>query len=336
MFVSVVIPCRNEENYISLCVNSVLNNNYPQELTEIIIVDGMSDDNTLNIIKKFTENHNNIHLIPNDEKTTQWALNMGIKKSRGDVIIILGAHAELGENYIYGCVEFLKHNDEVACVGGLVENVFDNENSRIIGLAMSSKFGVGNVHFRTASKSAYVDTVAFGAYKREIFDKIGLFDEDLVRNQDDEFNYRITKNGFKIYLNAELKLRYFVRSSFQKLFNQYFQYGYWKVYVNKKHKTITTLRQIVPSLFVAFLVLGFIASYTGIYMRFLYRLMIFLYIVLSVRSGLYKVDKISELLKFMFSCFILHISYGSGYLLGIFDFLIMKKKPSSFTKKLTR
>lgn len=336
MNVSVIIPCRNEERYIAECIDSVITCNYPQDNLEIIVVDGQSSDATRDIVQKIREQFANIYLMDNPQQTTQWALNMGIKNASGDVIFILGAHAMMTGNYIGACVEILERHPEVGCAGGVTENIYADGLSGIIGRAMSGRFGVGNAHFRTGTKSGYVDTVAFGAYRKQVFDRIGFFDEELVRNQDDEFSYRMIKNGFKIYLDPALKLLYHARASFKSLFRQYFQYGYWKVYVNKKHKAITTLRQLVPALFVLFLFPGFLITFAGIYLRFFYRLTLLMYLLLAIRSGLYKVDKVKELMQYVWACFILHISYGSGYLYGILHFVMLRKKPSDFSKKLTR
>jgi len=336
MNVSVVIPCRNEERYIAECIESVIACNYPKEQLEIIVVDGQSTDATKETVVKLRERYANIYLLDNPQQTTQWALNMGVKNASGDVIIILGAHAMMTGDYIGSCVRILEAHPEVSCAGGVTENIYANGLSGIIGRAMSSRFGVGNAHFRTGTRSGYVDTVAFGAYRRQIFEAIGYFDEELIRNQDDEFSYRMIKNGYKIYLDTDLKLLYHTRASFKSLFNQYFQYGYWKVYVNKKHRAITTWRQLVPAFFVLFLFPGFLVTYVGIYIRFLYRLTLLVYILTAIRSGLYKVDTLKELMQFIWACFILHISYGSGYLYGILHFIIMRLKPSEFSKKLTR
>ncbi len=336
MNVSVIIPCRNEERYIAECIDSVLACNYPHDKLEIIVIDGRSNDATRDIVKKIQKQHANIYLMDNPGQTTQWALNMGIKNASGDVIFILGAHAMMTGDYIGACVKILEEHPEVGCAGGLTENIYANGLSGIIGRAMSSRFGVGNAHFRTGTKSGYVDTVAFGAYRKQVFDTIGYFDEELVRNQDDEFSYRMIKNGYKIYLNTDIKLLYYTRSSFRSLFKQYFQYGYWKVYVNKKHKTITTWRQLVPALFVLFLFPGYLFSLGNVYIGFLYKLTLLLYLIIAIRSGLYKVDKVKELMQYVWACFILHISYGSGYLYGLLHFILLRKKPSDFSKKLTR
>lgn len=336
MKVSVVIPCRNEEKYIAGCLDSVLASDFDTRQLDIIVVDGMSDDNTLAVVKKYMTWYACISLVENPGRTTQYALNKGIRLAKGDVVIILGAHAEVSPGYIAGCVAHLQSDRETVCVGGLVENIYDNNTSKIIGYAMSSRFGVGNARFRTGGSAGYADTVAFGAYRKEIFDYVGLFDEDLVRNQDDEFNYRIVSRGYKIYFDPELKLKYYTRASFGKLFRQYYQYGYWKVYVNRKHKTVTTVRQLIPALFVLFLVLGFVLSFAGIYTRLAYRLVLLLYLGIGIKSGLEKTDTIKELFQFMYACLILHISYGSGYLWGIVHFIIMKLQPSEKSKVVTR
>jgi len=190
MRVSITIPCRNEEKYIAKCLQSIINSTYPKELLEVFVCDGMSDDTSVQIIQSFTQKYSFITLLENKLKTTQYALNLGINASDADVKIILGAHAEIYPDYIENCIKTFDIDPQIACVGGVLENVMEDEQSRIISLAMSSSFGVGNAHFRTGEKDGFVDTVAFGAYKKNVFEKAGCFDEDLVRNQDDEVRFR--------------------------------------------------------------------------------------------------------------------------------------------------
>jgi GT2 family glycosyltransferase len=171
----------------------------------------------------------------------------------------------------------------------------------------------------------YVDTVAFGAYKKDVFDKIGFFDEELIRNQDDEFNFRLIKYGFKIYLFRQIRSKYYVRASFKKLYKQYFQYGYWKVYVNKKHQTITTIRQIVPLLFVLYLFGGTLLSIFHPIILRAYLIVLCLYFFAGFYSASRQSNKVSDILNIVKCFFILHFSYGFGYLLGIIDFFGLRK-----------
>lgn len=324
--ISIIIPCLNEKNYIRRCLESIQLQSYPPHLITTFICDGGSIDGTAEIINDFIISNTQFSLLFNEKKTTPYALNLGIVHSKADIIIILGAHSELDVNFVVNSVSSFDMDEQIMCVGGVLENVYENSTSQIIGAAMSSSFGVGNAHFRTGNKSGFVDTVAFGAYKKEIFEKVGLFDDELIRNQDDEFNFRITNAGFKIYLNHTIKCNYFVRASFQKLFKQYYQYGYWKVFVNKKHKTITTIRQLVPLLFVLYLFLWLSSSFISIKLFLVLASFMVLYFILAFLAAFQKKpESLNALLGIVYTFFILHISYGLGYLKGIFDFFILRK-----------
>lgn len=180
--VSVVIPCRNEENYIGQCIESIINQSYGIENIEIIVVDGMSDDKTLDIIKKYEETYTQIKIINNEKKITPVAMNIGIRHSKGDIVMIFGAHSYMHKDYIKRVVEDFER-DNVDCVGGRIINISENKTAQAIAQAMSSPFGVGNALFRFSKTKQLVDTVAFAAYKRDIFDKIGYFDEEFVRTK---------------------------------------------------------------------------------------------------------------------------------------------------------
>lgn len=332
--VSIVIPCRNEENYISACVDSMLQQDYPN--LEILVCDGMSDDGTRGVLEKYADNPK-VRVLDNPARVTPIALNLGIQNAIGEIIIIFGAHATMHKDYVLKSVETFFGDQSIGCVGGMLNQINENAEAAVISVAMSSVFGVGNAHFRTGSSFGYVDTVAFGAYKREVFDKVGLFDEELVRNQDDEFNYRVIKGAYKIYLNREIKADYYVRGDFKKLWRQYFQYGYWKVYVNRKHKTITTYRQLVP----AIMVLCFFGSFTlaFVYTEFwnLFILGLVLYFFTAFQFAQKNVGFKRSIFGVVKSFCVLHFSYGSGYLKGIFDFLILNKKQvNQNAQKLSR
>ncbi len=335
--VSIVIPCRNEEKYIGKCIESIVKCDYPKSNLHVFIVDGLSDDNTIDFVNTYCNQYSWIHLIANKKKTTPFALNMGINASINcDIIIILGAHAEIYPDYVTNCVNILQSHPEVACVGGILNSISENETTQAISFAMSSLFGVGNAHFRTGTKEGYVDTVAFGAYRTSIFKEIGLFDEKLIRNQDDEFNYRLLKNGFKIFLSKSIISNYYVRSSFTMLFKQYYQYGFWKVYVNKKHKSITTLRQTIPFLFVAFLVIGSVLSFINLIFATTFLAIIVFYLMLGLSFSIKNSKNINFNLKTLASFLLLHLGYGLGYWYGIIYFILLAKKNNKSDVTLTR
>ena len=336
--VSIIIPCRNEENYIRQCIDSFLNQSYPKELIEIIIADGMSTDNTRNIINEMSKEHDNIVLIDNKKFTAPAGMNLGIKKSKSDIIMIFGAHAYADKDFVKENVLALA-NKEIGCAGGVITTVNDSIKGEAIAEAMSCPFGVGNALFRYSEKEAFVDTVGFGAYDRKFIIDIGLFDEELVRNQDDELNFRVQKSGKKILLNPKIKSTYYSRGDFKKLWRQYYQYGFWKVRVIQKHNKPASVRHLIPLAFVLFLLFGGIAS---IFSRLIlggYLLTILLYLILdAVFSMKISRKKNLKLFPYTFITFpILHISYGVGFILGLFNFYIFKSKNiEENNKKISR
>ncbi len=268
--------------------------------------------------------------------TTPFALNIGIKASTSDYATILGAHAEVSKSYFSKSVKDFQIDPKMGCTGGFLINEYEDEVSEAIGSAQSSSFGVGNAHFRTGNASGFVDTVAFGTYSRKVFEKIGYFDEELDRNQDDEFNFRLLKNGFKIYLDKDITANYYVRGSFKKLYRQYWQYGYWKVFVNVKHQMITTVRQLIPMLFVLFLAVGAVLSFVHPILRLLFFAGLGSYLLGAVFFATKKSKTPLQSAKIIFSFLILHLSYGLGYLKGIWDFMVLRKGPSKSSASLTR
>ncbi len=336
--VSIIIPCRNEENYIKQCIDSFLNQSYPKELIEIIIADGMSTDNTRNIINEISKKNNNVILIDNKKFTAPAGMNLGIKKSNSDIIIIFGAHAYADKEFVKENVLALE-NEEVGCAGGVITTINDSIKGEAIAEAMSCPFGVGNALFRYAEKEAFVDTVGFGAYYRKFITEIGLFDEELVRNQDDELNFRVQKTGKKILLNPKIKSTYFSRGDFKKLWRQYYQYGFWKVRVIQKHKKPASIRHLIPLMFVLFLLFGGIGSIFSNLIRIGYFSTILLYLILDAVFSL-KLSKKKSLLHFpyLFITFpILHISYGIGFIFGIVNFYIVRsKKVEEKNKEISR
>lgn len=337
MIVTVVVPCRNEEKNIEACIQSIYQSklNLVTEL-EVLVVDGMSDDNTLAVIDKLKQNHPTLKVVENEARVTPVAFNLGIKAATGKYVQIIGARQLVSENYIEEAVKTLEEDPEIWCVGGAVENVYQSAESEVIGKAMASPFGVGAGNFRVAKKSVFTDTVGTPMYPLWVFDKIGYFDESLVRNQDDELNYRVTKAGGKIFLNADVLIKYFVRAKIGNLKRQYYQYGYWKVFVNKKHKTITTLRQLFPLFMVLGLGLGVLISLIFPLFWFVLTAGVLAYLLMAVYFALRVSSGIKELFSVAYIFMILHYSYGFGYLIGVIQFLILNKKPSQKNERLSR
>tara|TARA_Y100000385_G_C13098998_1_gene643239 strand:+ start:716 stop:1729 length:1014 start_codon:yes stop_codon:yes gene_type:complete len=334
--VSVIIPCRNEVKYIEECVHaiyaSVLEDNI--ELN-VIVVDGISDDGTREELSNLQLKYTNLFLVDNVKQLTPYGFNLGVKYKKADFYQIVGARQILSSNYIQKSLKVFNTDDSVWCVGGAVDNVYVNYTGEMIAKAMSTSFGMGIGNFRTLEKSSYTDTVGTPMYSAKVFDEIGLFDQDLVRNQDDDFNYRVTKAGGKIWFESEMKLKYYVRGSFKGLFRQFFQYGYWKVFVNKKHNSVTTIRQLVPPLFVlSIIVFPFLQIFPFIF--YLAKLGFFSYFLLAFFFSLKKTTSLQDILYIIVTNPILHFSYGLGYLLGLFHFLVLNKQPSKSQTRLSR
>jgi len=320
-----------------MCVDAIYANTLAkQNEVEVLIIDGMSDDGTLDIIQSLVSEYATLRLIANPKQVTPVAFNLGIIHSAGEFVQIIGARQLISEDYLEKAVACIENNPDIWCVGGRVENVFENHESQIIANAMNTSFGVGGGNFRTVTKSAFVDTAGTPMYPRNVFEKVGLFDEELVRNQDDEFNFRIIKAGGKIFLDADILIKYFVRADYKKLFKQYLQYGYWKVYVNRKHKTVTTIRQLFPAALIAFLIIGAISSPFSVYIFVAYLSIILLYVSMAFFFALKAMNGISQLFPIMKTFLILHISYGWGYMKGLWDFFLLGKKASEEQTTLSR
>jgi len=328
-FVSIIIPCRNEEKFIGKCLDSIIAQNYPKDKIEVLVVDGRSTDRTREIVKKYAQKYPFIKVLDNPRKITPTALNIGIRQAKGEIIIRMDAHNVYEESYVSKCVKYLKEYN-VDNVGGIWVTLPANNTivAKSIALALSHPFGVGNAYFRIGSKKPrFVDTVPFGCYKKEVFEKIGLFDEELIRNQDDEFNLRLIKNGGKILLVPDIISYYYARDSLSKLWKMYFQYGYFKPLVVRKIGDILTWRQLIPAIFVSSLILTGVLSFFSKLFLWLFSLIVCSYLLtnfgFSFAIAIKKELKFFPVLPFVFAT--LHFSYGLGYLKGIWDFLIHKK-----------
>ena len=249
--VSVVVPCRNEERHIAQCLDSILACDFPQERLEILVVDGCSDDGTRAILARYAERYARIHVLDNPKRITPTALNIGVLAARGEIIMRMDAHVIYPASYISQLVGALEETG-ADNVGGIIATLpgDDSATARAIAVGLSHPLGVGNSYFRVGSRERrWTDAVSFGCYRRQVFERIGLFDEELVRNQDDEFDLRLIKHGGRVLLLPEVVSQYYARRSLRQVARMFYQYGYFKPLVAKKLGRIMTFRQLVPALF---------------------------------------------------------------------------------------
>ena len=315
------MPVRNEGSFIRHSLSAVIGQDYPKENLEILVLDGMSTDETRSIIRKYQAEHPNVRLIDNPGQIVPTGLNIGLKQASGEIIIRVDGHTLVAPDYVKECVQTLEETG-VENVGGKMSGVARTPFGQAVVLATSSPFGVGNARFHYSDSQELVDTVYLGAWPRGVFDRIGLFDEEMVRNQDDELNYRLRSAGGKILLNPKIKSQYTVRSTPKGLWKQYFQYGYWKVRVLQKHPRQMSYRQFVPPIFVATLILTTIFSPISKVARLVLAATGALYLLANGTASLSSARQTNwRILLFLPVTFgILHLSYGSGFLLGLVKF----------------
>lgn len=330
-FVSIIVPVRNEEKFITRCLESIMQQDYPSWAYEVVVVDGASTDRTKEIIQAFKQRHNNLILIDNPQCIVPISLNRGLQQAKGEIIIRVDGHAAIMPDYVTQCVKVLA-NTQADCVGGAIKSINESKAAKAIAMAMSSPFGVGNSRFRLSGYEGYVDTLAFGAYRREVFENIGGFDEELVRCQDDEFNYRLRKNKGRIYLSANIQSCYFPRTDLKKLWRQYFQYGLWKVRVLQKHPAVMQPRQFVPPAFVLTLLFLPILSTFASLAQWGLASMLTLYAMVTLASTmhLWRRSKDASFSALLAAFPILHVSYGLGFWVGLIKFRKKWGEPAAY------
>ena len=324
--VSVIIPCRNEEKFIAKCLKSIIEQDYPKENLEVLVVDGASSDKTREIVGEYSsKNRSFVKLLENPNRFTPFGLNVGVKASQGEIIIRMDAHAEYPKDYISKCLKYSRESG-ADNVGGALKTLPSKNTfwARAIAKVLSHPFGAGNSYFRIgSSKSREVDTVFGGCYKKEVFKKIGLFDEKLIRGQDIEFNKRLKNSGGRILLHPDIAAVYYPQAELSDFFRHNFIDGVWTVYPLKFKVKIFSLRHLVPLLFVSTMLASAILGIFFFWAKIIFILTFGSYILANLFFSL-KIA-IAEDLKYLFSLpltfFCRHFGYGSGSLWGLIKLL---------------
>jgi succinoglycan biosynthesis protein ExoA len=318
--ISLIVPVRNEEGYIRDCLRSLLDQNYPLADYEIIVVDGRSSDRTREMVDGICRENPLVRCLDNPAGIVPTGMNIGIRAARGEVIIRADGHNVYPQDYAANCVKYLAQTG-ADNVGGpwLTVAADDSFNARLVVAILSSPFGVGNSKFRTSQEEGFVDTVPFGAFRREIFDRVGLYNEKLVRNQDNELNSRIRRAGGKIYLTPALMTYYHPVKNFLSLLKYAFKTSQWHFFTLREDRESMGLRHLAPAVFLLLLVLLSMASFVSalalsVLITILcgYLLVGFYFSLRARNKGQWDVNVIQPIATFLF-----HLVYGAGTLLGL-------------------
>ena len=328
--VSVIIPCYNEEKRILSLLEAIKTQTYPLNLLEIVISDGQSTDQTIKIIREFIRENKglNIIVVDNPKRIIPSALNLGIQASHGEIIIRLDAHSNPHEEYIQRCVEILE--DGLADnVGGIWE-IRPGEKTWIassIAKAATLPIAVGDALYRHTTKPGYVETVPFGAFKREVLALIGFFNENLLTNEDYEFNTRIALNGGRIWLDPRIRSIYYARSTIIDLAKQYWRYGYWKWKMLQLYPKTIRWRQALPPLFISSLIILSISSLFLNWLWYLPAVEIIMYLTIIIATGIVigtRERKPEFIVGIPPAIIAMHFSWGTGFLWSMIKGIFIK------------
>lgn len=339
-FVTIAIPILNEAAYIEKVLDSVVAQDYPAGSMEVILADGFSTDGTRELVEAFVQRQATrpgpcppITLIDNPKRIVSTALNEAIRMARGEIIVRVDAHTIIASDYVSQCVRALERSGADG-VGGPMISVGVGYTAEAIALATSTPFAIGNSKYRSSRyfQEGYVETTHMGAYRKETLFDIGLFNEQFVRHQDYELDYRIRRKGGTIYLSPDIQSEYFVRARLRKLWRQYVQYGFWKGRFLRQEKSSLRWRHVVPPLFVVTLLATFILALFGLSLgQLAFAALAGLYLSFIVAGGIYTCRggnwKYLPVMPIIFAC--IHLGWGSGVCLGALlpDLLSPKEWP---------
>jgi glycosyltransferase involved in cell wall biosynthesis len=331
--VSIVVPCRNEQHYIAECLDSILACDYPQDRLEVLVVDGMSDDGTRPVLADYSARHPLIRVVDNPQRITPVALNLAIRAARGDVIVRMDAHVVYPKNYVSRLVAAL---DEFGAdnVGAVLRTLPANQSpmGRAIAIGMSHPFGVGTSYFRIGTdQPRWVDTIAFFCVRRQTFDRVGLFDEELIRHQDGEFNARLIGAGGRILLIPDIVSYYYARSTLRQVGRMFYQYGYFKPLVAKKLGRFMTVRQLIPPGFVLALATTAIGALVWKPALILFGLVAGSYALVvggcalqtALKQGPWTGLALAAVLP------VIHVSYGTGFWRRVVELLLPTRRAAA-------
>jgi len=248
-FVTIAMPCFNEEHYIEACVASVQAQDYPADRIEILVADGRSTDRTREVLADLAAADARIRLIDNPERLQAAGMNRIIAEARGDLIVRMDVHCEYAPSYVRSCVEVMQRTG-ADNVGGAQRARARSRFQKALCAALDSPLGVGGAAYRSPDKEGYVDTVFLGAFRRAVFEQVGIYDPCAITNEDAELNQRLLASGGRIYLSPDIEVYYYPRDSFRALARQYFKYGQGRARTLLKHRTLPTVRPLVPFLLV--------------------------------------------------------------------------------------
>ncbi len=324
--VSIIVPCYNEQATIRLLLDAVLSQTYPRSQMEVLIADGLSTDKTRQVIAAFSADHPDLALqvLDNERRTIPAGLNLAIGSASGEIIVRLDAHSMPIPEYVERCVSDLEAG-KGANVGGvwMIRPGAETWMAESISFAASHRLGVGDAMYRLKAQAGAVDTVPFGSFRRELIQRIGGFDENLLSNEDYEFNTRIRKSGDVVWLDPQIRSTYFARASLNELAKQYWRYGFWKLKMLRRYPETIRWRQALPPLFVASLI---ILALSSLFLRFagfvLLFEIIFYLVVLMIAGFALAIRQRKPLLApgLVLAITTMHLAWGSGFLWSLISF----------------